>query len=572
MSTSTPIVLGPKRKVWEVGISPESLGPLLVRPGGKDWLIRELTAEQARRSLREFVRQAWHVVEPETPFVDGWVIGAMCEHLQALVEGQIRDLIINIPPRHMKSLLTSVFMPVWRWTTKPGEQFLCSSYGDSLSIRDAVKSRRLIKSSWFQERWGCPYPDHDVPGFEVENCPAKLHLLDDQDAKHYYTNDHGGHRFSTSVDAATTGMGGDVLLLDDPHNIQEAESEVVRERTLEYVDQSWGRRGNNPKTARRVVIMQRVHVADVTAHLLKKGGWVHLCLPAEYKGVAYSYPKNFKPAANPLGWVDPRTEAGELLWPERMGPKEIAQAKIDHGARGYAGQFDQEPTAAGGDMFNIPVLRAHTVPGLTKLPLWTDQLRVNWGRGWDLASTTKKSSKRTAGVKLGIDEHGRYIIAHVRTGKWRPDERNDEMLKTMVADGAIWQKVEKEGGSSGIDQELALTRVFDGHRVEFLKVTGDKKVRADQFAAQCNAGNVWIIDDGTWDVELYLNELQSFPNGDYLDQVDGSSLIYNWIRGQKPERIEPKGPRDRGAPTFASEIDARAPIAIPDDWMSRLRS
>ena len=360
------------------------------------------------------------------------------------------------------------------------------------------------------------------------------------------------------------------LILDDPHNIQEAESEVVRERTLEYVDQSWGRRGNNPKTARRVVIMQRVHVNDVTAHLLKKGGWVHLCLPAEYKGAAYSYPKTFKPAANPLGWVDPRKEVGELLWPERMGPKEIAQAKIDHGARGYAGQFDQEPTAAGGDMFNVPILRAHIVQGFSKLPLWTAQLRVNWGRGWDLASTTKKSSKRTAGVKIGIDEHGRYIIGHVRTGKWRPDERNDEMKKTMIADGAIWQKVEKEGGSSGIDQELALIRFFDGHRVEFLKVTGDKKVRADQFAAQCNAGNVWIIDDGSWDVELYLNELQSFPNGDYLDQVDGSSLIYNWIRDQRPEPPPEPDARARTS-TFVSEINAALPMSIPDDWMSRLR-
>ncbi len=529
-------------------------------------MIKELRAEQARRSLHEFIRQAWHVLEPETPFVDGWVIGAICEHLEAVERLQIRNLLVNIPPRHIKSMATAVFYPVWRWIRNASTQFLFSSYGDSLSTRDSTKSRRLIKSAWFQDRWGCPYPKHDVPGFSVDECPARFHLSDDQDAKHYYTNDKGGHRFSTSVDAATTGFGGDVLVLDDPHNVQEAESEVVRTRTLEYVDQSWSRRGNNPKTVTKIVIMQRVHVDDVTSHLLKQGEYVHLVLPAEYPGKAFSYDKVEKPAPNPLGWVDPRTEPGELLWPERMGPKEIASAKL-MGARAYAGQFDQQPTAAGGDMFNVPVLKDHIIKRLEDMPFWEPTMAILTCRGWDLASSTKPTSKRTAGVKLSQDEHGRFIIRHVKLGKFRPDERNAEMKATMAADGNIKQYIEHEGGSSGVDQEVALTRLFAGFRVEFVPVTGDKAVRADAFAAQCNGGNVWIVDDGTWDVAEYLKELQSFPNGTYLDQVDGSSLVFNKLRPKKPEREQP--PKRSPVKDIAAEIQAQQQSVgglPPGDW------
>lgn len=578
ISTSMPtgsLAQAARRPTWKVELSPDSLKSLLERPGGREWLIRELTAEQARRSLREFVRQAWSVIEPETPFKDGWCLGAVCEHLEALLTGQIRDLLINIPPRHTKSLLTSVFMPVWRWLHQPGEQFLFSSYGDVLSTRDSVKSRRLIKSPWFQDRWGCPYPDHDVPGFSKEECPAYFHLSDDQDAKHYYTNDRGGHRFSTSVDAATTGFGGGVLVLDDPHNVQEAESEVVRQRTVEYVDQSWGTRGNDPKTVRRVVIMQRVHVSDVSAHLLRKGGWVHLCLPAEYPAKGYSYPRDAHPAPNPLNFIDPRKEPGELLWPERMGPEEIAKAKLI-GERAYAGQFDQQPTAAGGNLFNVVKLRERCISRIEKIPLYTPDLLIRWGRGWDLASTTKKTSKRTAGVKLGIDEHGRFIIRHVKLGKWRPDERNDEMKQTMALDGPlIMQKIEHEGGSSGDDQSLNLVRFFHQYWVEFLKVSGDKAVRADAFAAHCNQGNVWVIDDGTWDVETYFSELLAFPNGDYLDQVDGSSLIFNFMKDMKPVREELPDARSRPASTVEHEINSQQTAAGFGDlggWQDKLRS
>src|SRR5207248_5263203 len=120
------------------------------RPNAREKIEREYAA----RSLSEFVSQAWHVVEPATPFVPGFHIDAIVDHLEAVTRGQIRNLLITVPPRHMKSLLVSVFWPAWEWIRWPERRWLYSSYGAQLSIRDSVKCRRLVESPWYQARWG----------------------------------------------------------------------------------------------------------------------------------------------------------------------------------------------------------------------------------------------------------------------------------------------------------------------------------------------------------------------------------------------------------------------------------
>ena len=127
-----------------------NLAAYLANPTVRAKIDREL----AKRSLREFVRQAWHVIEPLTPFVRGWHIDAIIEHLEAVTRGQIRQLLINVPPRHMKSLLVSVFWPAWEWILHPERRWLYASYAASLSIRDSIKCRTLIESRWYQSFWG----------------------------------------------------------------------------------------------------------------------------------------------------------------------------------------------------------------------------------------------------------------------------------------------------------------------------------------------------------------------------------------------------------------------------------
>ena len=179
---------------------------LLQRPG----LLVEIDTERAVRSLREFVRQAWPVVEPSTPFVPGWHIDAIIQHLEAVTGGQIRNLLINVPPRHMKSLLVAVFWPVWEWIRWPQRRWLFSSYSAQLSIRDSVKCRRLIESPWYQERWA-----------------DRFALTSDQNTKGRFDNNRSGYRLSTSVGGSATGEGGDRIVCDDPNNVNEVESDSI---------------------------------------------------------------------------------------------------------------------------------------------------------------------------------------------------------------------------------------------------------------------------------------------------------------------------------------------------------
>src|SRR5277367_980518 len=288
-----------------------SLQSWLAKPNARAKVDREL----ATRSLREFVRQGWHVVEPATAFVPSWHIDAICDHLEAVTRGDIRNLLINVPPRHMKSLLVSVFWPAWEWTRYPERRWLYSSYAATLTIRDSVKCRRLIESPWYRSRWGHVFS-----------------LTGDQNAKTRFDNNRSGYRLSTSVDGAVTGEGGDRIVCDDPHKVDEGDSDTSRKGVLEWWDVAMSTRVNDPKTSAKVVVMQRCHQRDLSGHLLEQGGWEHRCLPAEYEGPG---------RITSIGFVDPRTEHGELLWQVRFGPMEIEDSKRSLGSYAAAGQLQQ---------------------------------------------------------------------------------------------------------------------------------------------------------------------------------------------------------------------------------------
>src|SRR5579872_4234425 len=198
----------------------------LAKPNARAKVEREMAA----RSLGEFVRQAWHVVEPSTEFVPNWHIDAIVEHLQAVTRGEIRNLLINVPPRHMKSLLVSVFWPAWEWTRWPERRWLYSSYAASLSFRHSVLCRRLIESPWFQSLWG-----------------DRFALTSDQNTKGRFDNDRSGYRLATSVGGSVTGEGGDRLVCDDPHSVNEVESDSVRNSTNGWFDIVMATRVNDPK-------------------------------------------------------------------------------------------------------------------------------------------------------------------------------------------------------------------------------------------------------------------------------------------------------------------------------------
>jgi hypothetical protein len=285
-----------------------------------------LQAEKARRSFYEFVCQGWHVLEPNTPFVDGIHVQAICLHLQAVNAGQIRDLIINVPPGHAKSLLVAVFWPAWVWIDRPHTRFLFASYSATLSVRDSLRCRRLIDSEWYQRRWGDRYQ-----------------LSGDQNQKHRFENDRTGYRIATSVGGTATGERADIVVVDDPHSVDQAESDAERRTAVEWFNGTMCTRLNDLRTGHKIVIQQRLHENDVTGDILAKGGFGHLCLPAEFE------PE--RRCTTSIGWSDPRSKPGELLWPEKVTAAQLEALKISLGSYRYAGQYQQRPSPADGGSF-----------------------------------------------------------------------------------------------------------------------------------------------------------------------------------------------------------------------------
>lgn len=445
------------------------------------------------------MRQAWPHVDPD-PFIDGWHLEAICAHLEAVSRGEIRNLVVNIPPRTGKSTLVSVLWPCWEWIDHPEVRWLNSSYAQNLSIRDSVKCRRLLLSSWYQERWG-----------------DRFTLMGDQNAKVRFDNSEGGYRLATSVGGQITGEGGDRLVVDDPHNVMEAESDVQRKEVLDWWDAAMSTRGNNPRTVARVIVAQRVHEADLCGHVLAKGTYEHLCLPAEYE------PEHPFRRVTCIGYEDPRRSEGELLCPERFGPAEIERIRLDLTPLRAAGQLQQRPAPREGAMFKLEWMRS--IPALP-----AEAQRV---RAWDLAAADGQKNDFTAGVKMAKTPEGLYVIEDLVLGRWTPDARDRIIVNTAEKDGldcAVW--IEQEPGSGGIAQVAALVQRLAPAAGRGERTTGEKTTRADPLAAQFEAGNVRIFKD-MQNREALEGQLSQFPAGAHDDAVDACALAFLKLAGKR---------------------------------------
>lgn len=446
-------------------------------------------------SLYEFVKASWHIVEPFTPFVGGWAIEAMCHHLEAVTRGEIQYLLINVPPGMMKSLLVAVFWPAWEWGPMGMQhlRYLTSSFSESNVLRDNRKMRQIIESEWYQALW------------------PEVVLSRDQNAKHKFENVKKGFREGRAFQSMTGGRG-DRVIIDDPHSVETAESEVEREKTVLLFRESITDRLNDIRKSAIVIIMQRLHEADVSGIILSlKMPYVHLCLPME-----------FDPARRcethvdgRLFFRDHREADGELLFPERFPSEELERLALAKGQYAYAGQYQQLPAPREGGMFKVDqILPVDAVP--------KGGLRV---RGWDIAGSERKNSAYTAGARLCIVDSIIYI-EHVSRARAEVDKAVDLIAQTAEWDGGdnVRQHLPQDPGVGGKALRNLLASKMAGLDFGFSAEIGSKHDRAIPFAAMVNSGMVRIAR-GDWNAEL-LAELRLFPGSQYKDQVDALSRAY----------------------------------------------
>lgn len=478
----------------------------LITPDQLEWALanrelalRDLDRADSEVSLLGFIKLAWKHLEPETPFVGGWVVEAICEHLEAVSKGEIKRLLINVPPGCMKSLTLNVFWPAWEWGPRKQShlRYISASYEKGLATRDLVRGRDLIQSEWYQALW-------------------PIQFKDDQNLKTFYENLDRGWRLAASVGGALTGYRADRVNIDDPHDVRSAESERKREDGLRWFTETLPTRLNNQDESTIVATMQRLHERDVSGLIIKElsDTWTHLMLPMEFESSRKCY-------VGVTGFEDPRKEEGELLWPERFSRPAVERLKevfrSQGGSYAEAAQLQQRPAPRGGGMFK----REH-FQIIDQAPT-TGRIC----RGWDLAATKDRSSAWTVGSKLMLSG-GRLYILDVDRRRASPNEVEDMLTACAKRDGhrcAI--SIPQDPGQASVGQKSRFASLLHGYNVHFSPESGDKADRAIPFAAQVEAGNVFVVA-APWNDALFA-EAVLFPNSEFKDQIDSLSRAYSWL-------------------------------------------
>jgi predicted phage terminase large subunit-like protein len=489
------------------------------------FLRRERQKQTARGGLIHFIRYHWSVLEPGADFIDGWPLWAICQHLEAVSRGEINRLLINCPPGSMKSLLCNVFWPAWHWAAfgRPDHRFINFSYAAHLTERDNQRMLDLLKSMKFKDLYG-----------------DRLTLTGEGKVK--VSNSHKGWKFASSVGGVGTGERGNFVVLDDPHNIKEGESKVVRDETVRWFREAMSNRLNDMVKSAIVIIMQRVHADDVTGAALEGADkYCHLKIPMEFEPG--------ERCKTSIGWSDPRVREGECFWPERFPPEAVLKCRAQ-GPYAWASQYQQSPEVRGG--------------GLLKRDYWRDWSSDD-GRfpacdfviaSLDGAFTAKEENDPSALTVWGTftsNEGDRSVILLYAFRKWLelhgpeierlPDETKDDYrqrceptwgLVEHVADVCRRFRVKHlliENKASGITVSQEMQRLYrgEGWSVELYDPKGlDKTARVIRIQPVFSEGQVYA-PDRKW-AKMVIDECAVFPRGKHDDLVDSTSAALWHLR------------------------------------------
>lgn len=472
-------------------------------------------------SFYNFISQAWIHIEGKE-FIPGWHVRAISEHLEALYRLEIRNLIINIPPRCGKSLISAVCFPAYLWTLDPSLRFLYSSYAQSLSSKDSVGCRRLIMSDWYQNLWG-----------------HKFSLMRDVNNKLRFDNDKNGYRIASSVGGSNTGLGGDFVVCDDANNVQSVESSTLRQSVNDWWDYVMTTRFCNFKTGRRLIIQQRTHENDLSGHVLKKDddNVYLLRLPMEFEkgNRCVTIPL---PSSGKHKWRDPRLKDGDLLWPDGIGHKELKDIKVGFKNDSYriSGQLQQRPSPSGGGILQRDWFK-----------VWKEKEFPDFEfilQSWDTALTKSAESCYSACTTWGVFADKGGIKNVMLLSVFREKIEYPDLRKMAVRLARNYEDVYLDDptiGRNEPDMILIEAKVSGYSLLQDLMSAnlpvmafhpgkhGDKEGRVRIISHLIENGLVWLPTDPpkceflTEDSQMFLEAAELFPKGDGADIVDSMS-------------------------------------------------
>lgn len=508
----------------------------LPRSINKEATLIAISKRLCEESLSEFIRRAWHVVEPSRAYSHNWHIDLVCEHLEAISREVIlpgddyyNRLLVNIPPGTMKSLTIAVFWPAWEWGPfgRPDLRIVSTSYSEDRARSDNIRMRDLITSEWYQERWGHV--------FKLE-----------KNGEEFFSNDRKGWRRARPF-SKLTGDRGDRVLIDDPHSTEMAESDADRKRTTRIFKESVPTRLNDPEKSAIVVVMQRLHEDDVSGVILDDEGFAgvydHIMLPMRFDPLRKCVTK--------LGLEDPRVEDGELLMPDRFPQEVVDRDEAALGPYATAGQMQQEPTPRGG--------------GIIKDQWWQLWESNQYPRfsyiiaTLDTAYTSKQENDPSAMTVWGVfegnsedavtrvtDRYGRPMETEFTIGDsfltvpklmlmyaWTERLELHELVKKVVSTanrfGIDTLIIESKASGHSVAQEIRRLFKTESFGLRMYDPTGaDKTARLYSVQHLFSEGMVYAPDKA-W-AEKVIRQVMSFPKGKNDDLVDTVSMALRYLR------------------------------------------
>lgn len=438
-----------------------------------------------RHDLSSFIQESFHATNPGVPYLHNWHIDYLARHLEAAGRGEITRLIINLPPRSLKSLCVSVAWPAWLLGRDPSRRIIAASYGQNLSLRHSLDTRLVMNSSWYRSVF------------------PKTKFAKAQNEKHKFVTTKRGYRLATSVGGAVTGEGGNFLIVDDPHNPTHIFSESRRNAALQWFDQTFSSRLDDKKKGVFVIVMQRLHENDLTGHLLNKKGseWVHIALPAI-------------------------SDSGDLLHSDRESVQELERAKIELGSYAFAAQYQQRPVPAGGGM-----LRPEWLKRYREAP---QALRII--QSWDTAIKAGEGNDYSVCTSWAETAEGFYLLDVWRKRAEYPDLKRSivNLAEKFQPHGIVME--DKASGQSLLQDLRRETKL----PLIAINPTRDKLTRMAAVSPLFEAGKIWLPQHAAWLPDLEA-ELAAFPNGSHDDQCDSISQFLEWARRKRQESWRVRG-------------------------------
>ena len=473
-------------------------------PATRGYTERQRVDAILRNDLYAFVQKVFETVVPGTTFSRNWATRAVTHRLQKVVRGESTRVIISIPPRNLKSICSSVALPAFLLGHNPTKKIICVSYSDDLAVKFSADCRAVLRADWYQRIF---------PGTRIDKA---------KDTQTEMRTTRRGYRLATSVGGTLTGRGGDVIIIDDPIKPQDAQSKSTREKTVQWYENTLLSRLDDKKTGAIVLVMQRLHMDDLAGHLLERGGFEHLCLPAIAE-VDETIPLDHQ-------HIHFR-KAGEVLDPAREPREALEKLKSAMTPLVFSAQYQQNPIPLEGNI----IKREWIKPFRGNVPYKNGEYYVI---SWDTAMKSSELADYSVGTVWQVHDGGKnvYLVDLVR-GRFEFPElvgSAEALFRKWKTVGFTHLIIEDKGSGTSLIQALKNKSIWAAHHN--MKLDGDKVMRISAQAAQFHAGSVHFPENAPWLGEL-LAELLAFPGGKHDDQVDSISQALGYINWVETNRM-----------------------------------